>query len=320
MQETTPSQLHDETSAWCARAQRLTKREPPEAPACLELVREGIILRRRWDLLDRDSPPRRRLLTLLAAAQTVCHRQLAETLTGQIEPQPRRVEQVIRRLAEDDRYLADLLDDHTLPPLPSKGHEDAPPYGRVAFAVECFRDDLHWLGTLVALLDGNRGVDFTGRVLLEQESLQRTFQSWEADTASADSTEASEEASDELCQSARQLRATALVRRAESLLGQPEPQDWVATTTAQASTVLSENGIWNLLYTGFDTTGCVWRSAGGMWPMSKLGYRTILLRDCSAGAETAETFPTEGLTKAWIQVMEMQVATAVSSDLLEAIR
>ncbi len=211
MQDSTSSQLHDETNRWCDRAEQLVKRAPGEAPGCLELVREGILLRRRWDLLQRDAPPRRRLLALLAAAQTLCHRQLADSLTDQAHPEPERVEQMIRRLAEDDHYLADLLNDHTLPPE------------AVAFAVECFRDDLHWLGTLIALLDGTRGVDFTGRVLLEQESLQRLLESWEDQTASQASRAL---VSDELRRSARQLQATALARQAEALLGQPEPHDW----------------------------------------------------------------------------------------------
>ncbi|MHC4177952.1 MAG: hypothetical protein ACYSWU_10615, partial [Planctomycetota bacterium] len=191
MQNSTSPQLHDETGHWCDRAQQLVKRAPGEATACLELVREGILLRRRWDLLDRDAPQRRRLLALLAAAQTVCHRQLADALSDEAEPEPERVGQMIRRLAEDDRYLADLLGDHTLPPE------------AVAFAVECFRDDVHWLGTLVALLDGNRGMDFTGRVLLEQESLQRTFESWEDQAVSGASASA---VSDELRRSAQRLR------------------------------------------------------------------------------------------------------------------
>jgi nicotinamidase-related amidase len=99
----------------------------------------------------------------------------------------------------------------------------------------------------------------------------------------------------------------------------PEAGDWVAATTAQAATVLAENGIVNILYTGFDANGCVWMSAGGMRPMSRLGYRTILLRDCTAGAETAETFADERLTEAWIQVLEMLTCTADSRDLLAAL-
>ncbi len=211
MQDNTLSQLHDEAGLWCARAEEVSRQPSRQAAECLDLVREGILLRRRWDLLAPDAPQRRRLLGLLAAAQNVCHRQLADSLTDRAQPDPQRIQQMTRRLAEDDRYLAELLGDHALPPE------------AVAFAVECFRDDLHWLGTLVALLDGKRGIDFAGRVLLEQESLQRTLESWEAQDASAASPAV---VSDELRESARKLRAAALARQAEALLARPDPHDW----------------------------------------------------------------------------------------------
>ena len=100
----------------------------------------------------------------------------------------------------------------------------------------------------------------------------------------------------------------------------PQPRDWIAATTAQASTLLAENGIWNILYTGFDTNGCVWLSEGGMYKMGKLGYRTVLLRDCTAGAETAETFPTEDMTQSFVALIEMGGYTADSRDLRRSLR
>lgn len=95
----------------------------------------------------------------------------------------------------------------------------------------------------------------------------------------------------------------------------PKRCDWVAATTAQASTLLSEHGIRNIPYTGFDTNGCVWLSEGGMHAMGKLGYRTILLRDCTTGAETAESYPSEGLTRSFITLVETGSYTADSCDL-----
>ena len=96
---------------------------------------------------------------------------------------------------------------------------------------------------------------------------------------------------------------------------EPRPSDWVAATTAQASTLLSENGVWNILYTGFDTNGCVWLSEGGMHKMGKLGYRCILLRDCTLGGETAETFPESEMTESFIRLVELGSYTASSLDL-----
>ncbi len=207
MDDSTASRLNDEIDAWCVRAEEAVDNAPDDVAECLALVREGILLRRRWDRTDRSAAPRRRLLGLLAAVQAGCHQKLAAAVAQRKNgpPSPDRVERMLRRLAEDDRYLAELLDDRTLPAE------------TVAFAVECFRDDVHWLGTLVALLDGAQGIDFAGRVLLEQESLQRTLDAQDAQDATA--------VPDSLRHSARRLRATALARRAQSLLQQPRPTD-----------------------------------------------------------------------------------------------
>jgi len=99
----------------------------------------------------------------------------------------------------------------------------------------------------------------------------------------------------------------------------PQPEDWIAATTTQTSTLLSENGIWNILYTGFDTNGCVWLSAGGMLEMGRLGYRTILLRDCTTGAETAETFPGQEMTKSFCQLVEYGGYTSDSASVIRAL-
>ena len=198
-------QLRDETAAWCAAAEQ----SPPSAvEEHLALVREGIFLRRRWDRFDRAATPRRELLGLLAAAQNACHKHLGTMPAGPDGPEPWRIEHILRRLAEDDRYLAELLADHT-----SSGRS-------IAFAIECFRDDLHWLGTLVALLDGSTGIDFTGRVLLEQVSLQRSLESSNDESSNGESTDDAE-----LFRSGERLRAIALARQAESLLQQPDPND-----------------------------------------------------------------------------------------------
>ena len=198
------------------------------------MVREGILLRRQWDVIERDAPERRRLLALLASAQSLCHLRLADCRSGhdeggkgvrcnlceapsgpfrQIVPAPFSaewsavVDLTVDQLAEDDRYLANLLDDHTVAP------ETA------AFAVECFRDDLHWQGTKVAVLDGNEGVDFLGRVLLEEESLRREIDAWDRNASTAS-------VSQRLRETTEQLRRRVLGRRTETLLAQPEPEDW----------------------------------------------------------------------------------------------
>ncbi len=86
----------------------------------------------------------------------------------------------------------------------------------------------------------------------------------------------------------------------------PTPEDWVVTTTQQATTLLSENGIGNILYTGFDTGGCLMISPGGLRPMAgPLKYRPIVLRDCTTNGETAETVENLEITKASLYQIEM---------------
>lgn len=99
----------------------------------------------------------------------------------------------------------------------------------------------------------------------------------------------------------------------------PHPADWIAATTAQTSTLLSENGIWNILYTGFDTNGCVWVSPGGMLEMGRLGYRTLLLRDCTTGAETAETYPDQEMTESFFQLVRYSGYTSDSASVITAL-
>lgn len=210
-----------ETTAWCQRAEQFAECAEDEPFACLAVVREGIVLRRQWDRIDPGADARHRLLCLLAEAQVACQQQIAEQIEEGAPPAPARIEHVVRRLVEDDAYLADLLEDHQLPAE------------TVAFAVECFRDDLHWLGTLVALLDGSQGIDFNGRVLLEEEALQRAMESWADEAADGRKRPSATPAHgpsaplpEELIESARRLQETALGHQAASLLGQPEPDDW----------------------------------------------------------------------------------------------
>jgi nicotinamidase-related amidase len=100
----------------------------------------------------------------------------------------------------------------------------------------------------------------------------------------------------------------------------PTRNDLIAVTTAEASTLLRERGVWNILYTGFDTTGCVTNADGGMGPMGILGYRCFILRDCTTGGETAETAAEETITKATLQYMSMGYYLVDSAQLLAAIK
>ncbi|HUT91949.1 MAG TPA: ion transporter [Thermoguttaceae bacterium] len=253
MDNTVDYALYEETTAWCGRAEEAVGDLPAECCECCELVREGILLRRRWDRIDADAPLRRQLMRLLPAVQTIAQHRLTETIDDPGSAASELVSLVLGQLDEDDEYLMGLLNDDTHSPE------------SVAFAVECFRDDLHWLSALVAVLDGSRGVDFLGRVLLEEEALEREMHIWENERSSpaagpgtalgsatgvesvhavaaeptadseaqaaspppADSRATVSSVLDELRTAAHRLRATAIARQVESLLEQPDPDDWL---------------------------------------------------------------------------------------------
>jgi nicotinamidase-related amidase len=100
----------------------------------------------------------------------------------------------------------------------------------------------------------------------------------------------------------------------------PHPRDWIVTTTRQATTILSENEISNILYSGFSTGGCVMFAAGGVCDMVGLGYRGVILRDCTTDQETAETAEDELITRCALLAAEQYWCySADSSELLGAI-
>jgi hypothetical protein len=157
------------------------------------------------------------MLRLLPAVQAIAQHHLVRHI-DRLEPKVSDLEEmVLRQLLEDDAYLVALLDSQAEAPLAT------------AFAVECFRDDLHWLGTQVALLDGSRGIDFLGRVMLEEEALERELDAWENEPAGSSAKRESPlgaaSVADELRPEARRLRRIALARQADSLLAQALPTD-----------------------------------------------------------------------------------------------
>ncbi|MFW6125443.1 MAG: hypothetical protein ACOC46_04775, partial [Pirellulales bacterium] len=261
------SALYDATVAWCDRADRAIGAPPGGYAECAELARRGVVLRRRWDRIAPDAPERRRLVRRLPTVQSVAHCRLTEAVDDSGAADAEAVALVVAQLDEDDAYLVALLNDYSHAPEP------------VAFAVECFRDDLHWLSAQVAVLDGSRSVELLGHVLLEEEALEREVQRWEnersspladAEASGAPAVEAEVDAEDDtalgasgaaaapvasllgqLRASAQRLRATAVARQVENLLSQPEPSDWQGWfATWQAASRLSMRLDPDLLETG----------------------------------------------------------------------
>jgi len=254
MHEGADPALHHATASWCTRASGMVGDGAGGFTALLALTREGIGLRRRWDRADREAPLRRELLRLLPALQSLAQQRLAEGIESGEAAAGRWVDLVVEQIRDDDQYLVGLLSDYFHAPEPA------------AFAIECFRDDLHWLSTQVAVLDGSRGIDFLGRVLLEQETLEHQIESWDSaghavsasEQAGAptspgaspkpggvggEPTRSPAEAADvsaaghlsRLRAAARRLRAVALARQVTTLLDRPDPEDgegWYRTWQA----------------------------------------------------------------------------------------
>ncbi len=101
---------------------------------------------------------------------------------------------------------------------------------------------------------------------------------------------------------------------------EPQPQDWIITTSGQVATLLSENSILNVLLTGFSTCGCLLHEPGGVYDMGGLGYRCVVLRDCTTASESAETAPNLVITQSILTVIELfRAYTADSKDVISAI-
>lgn len=200
---TAESSLSDETRSWCDSAEAILAAAPADCCRCLEVARQGVLLRRRWDRLDPLAEPRRQLLARLAPLENLVQQRLAQALAaGGHEALAR---QITEQIEADDQYLAGLLDDH----------ESAP--ATCAFLAECFRDDLHWLGTQVAVLEGSQGVDFLGRILLEEEAIERELDGWKWGRSG--------KSAPRLRAAAQRLRHSALARQVQALLRQPAPVD-----------------------------------------------------------------------------------------------
>jgi hypothetical protein len=209
MEPAAAASLIDETTAWLDEAAS-AGRAADCRDGLLDLVRRGIRLRRQWDVSDADSPLRRELLGQLVVLQNGGHEQLAACVAEHDDAPAGLVQRLAWEIEEDDAYLAELLDGHRVPP------------DRAALAVDCFRDDLHWLGTLAAATEGRRGVDFFGRVLLEHEALEQEIEAW-SDSDEVEHNRRSDEAaqpviSDELRSAVGELKQSIQRRQVAALL------------------------------------------------------------------------------------------------------
>lgn len=101
----------------------------------------------------------------------------------------------------------------------------------------------------------------------------------------------------------------------------PQPEDGVIITTRQFDYLCRKRGIDTILFVGFMADYCVMGSPGGIEDMCALGYRCILLRDCTTAHEYADTIATGAMTKAAVRRVEYAYGwSALSADVIAACR
>lgn len=101
----------------------------------------------------------------------------------------------------------------------------------------------------------------------------------------------------------------------------PQAEDGVIITTQQLDRLLRRRGVDTLLYVGFMTDYCIMGSPGGIESMTGLGYRCIILRDCTTAFEYADTIATNMMTKAAIRRIEYAFGwSGTSADIIKACR
>ena len=100
----------------------------------------------------------------------------------------------------------------------------------------------------------------------------------------------------------------------------PTDSDWLIATSQQMHAVCSHQRLLNLVYVGFATNMCLLYKPGALWEMSRLGYRCVVLRDCTTAVESGDTYDGLWMTKAFVDWFEMFALayTAQSDDFVAA--
>ena len=106
-------------------------------------------------------------------------------------------------------------------------------------------------------------------------------------------------------------------------LVRPVADEPVVATGEELHRVCAQKGILFLLFVGFHTPGCMITRTYGMTEMRDRGYTCILVRDCTNGMETHETFDEQISMNGTIAFLEHNriytiLSTQVMSALVEA--
>jgi nicotinamidase-related amidase len=102
---------------------------------------------------------------------------------------------------------------------------------------------------------------------------------------------------------------------------EPVAGDHVVADGGELHRLLSDRGIYHLVYVGFHTNWCLQHKTYGMRAMRDRGYNVVLLRECTCAVETHETVRDTRQEAAAIRDIELQVGwTASVTDFLEGVR
>jgi nicotinamidase-related amidase len=99
----------------------------------------------------------------------------------------------------------------------------------------------------------------------------------------------------------------------------PLANETVVVGTEQWDDWLREKGIDTLIYAGFCTNLCILDAPGGMRQMAPIGYRCLILREATLGAEFPETLAERIQTRETLRFIEAWVGyTGSTKDFLRA--
>jgi nicotinamidase-related amidase len=103
-------------------------------------------------------------------------------------------------------------------------------------------------------------------------------------------------------------------------LVRPVGDEPVIKTGEELHRLCAARGVLHLFYVGFHTPGCLTKRSYGIREMVSRGYNCILLRDCTNGMETHETFAEKTSMRGTIAYLEQQGAyTLTSGQLIDAL-
>jgi nicotinamidase-related amidase len=99
-------------------------------------------------------------------------------------------------------------------------------------------------------------------------------------------------------------------------LVRPAGGEAVVASGEELHRLCAQRGVLHLFYVGFHTPGCMTSRNYGIPQMSQRGYSCVLVRDCTNGMETHETFDGQVCMRGAIAHLELYTACTLTSERL----